>query len=282
MIDSDGNGYIDSIELMKNLKFFGFAGKNPQVKKEVKNVMDDCCSNNGKSLTLVEFVHFCDKLEEGKYTEKWKHYEKVHENMIGGGEILEEIWKNASKKSGQHGDSLPWNDFCEFFSQKLGVDISHNKNWQKVLEHFFNIESSNTIQIINKKYFRIFKNIFSSLFPSSPKEGTKFLDSICELYNQDFYFGYLSRDQSEMILKESEGKAFLVRISENVEALVFSSPHTDPEHQKIEHEHYRQDGGPLLLKYIEENFYSIGIVGASSKKKYFKQSLIVKIVQEIQ
>jgi len=89
--------------------------------------------------------------------------------------------------------------------------------------------------------------------------------------NKNFFFGYQERPDAERILCSSPIKAFLVRISKKQKRFVYSSLHMEPDkHKIIEHEHYVKDGGPILLKYTQENFYNKGFIVASSKATEFK------------
>jgi len=179
LMDSDDSGDIDRKELIKNLKFFGFTGKNPQVKKEVTQELEKS-SKNESTLTLFEFVRFCEKLEKDNYLEKWKHYEEVHDKIEAGSKILNRVWYDAKEK---YGKSIDWNCFCEFLLPTLGVDISHKKIW--CLKYFFYLSKTDQI---TEENFNLFNDLFKSLFPSSSKEGSKFLDSLCEFYEQEFFF----------------------------------------------------------------------------------------------
>jgi len=242
---------------MDSLQYFGFVGINPQVRKEVLALMNKC-SSNGKSLNLRDFVDFCDKLE----TNKWSHYDQVHQEMEHGGNFLDKIWLNSSGKS----DSLPWNTFLESFFKQLGVS-TQNQFTIDCLQYFFQVKK-NTDQITTRNC-KFFKSLFKSLFPSSRSEekGNKFLTSICELYKQEFFFGYQTRTEAEKILNNYKEEAFLVRISENQKRLVLSCMKMSETHKIIEHEHYGKDS--ILEEYIQE-LRKQGYFIAKSKNEYFK------------
>jgi len=206
-------------------------------------------------------------LKKDKLLEKWKLYEQVFGQMEVGGKILDDIWLNvASKVTAGKSDTLPWNTFLESFLTRLGVSITQNQKTLKCLRYFFQVKQDT--DLITENNFELFKNIFKSLFPSSPNEGkgNKFLTSICDLYEQEFFFGFQTRPEAEEILNKYKDEAFLVRISRKENRLILSCKKMSDPHKIIEHEHYGTDGA-ILVEYVQENLKKDGYFVVPSKNE---------------
>jgi len=184
---------------------------------------------------------------------------------------LDQLWVNVREKTGQN-DSILWYTFLDLFLEKLGVSDRHtqNKTTLHQLQYFFQVKRES--DPITKEIFELFKSLFSSLFPSSssPLEGNKFLKSICELYSQNFFFGFQSRDEATKILNRCKNGSFLIRISKNEKRLVLSCLIISPPHKFVEHEHYNfGKDRPILEEYVRDCLAGYEI--AQNKGEYFNK-----------
>jgi len=250
LFDKDMSGDIDTHELFANLKYLGLSAKNERVKMEIFELMMSCAKEKYR-LKLDEFIQFCEKAKLQK--EKWSTYEECEALVEETKPMIDNIWKNAPKNSD---NTAPWNTFLPIFWEGIGLssDSKREENSDKVncLMKLFQVKENNGC--VTQEIYETFSYIFGALFPSAPNmiTGGLFLNYIVELFQQEYFVGYLERDVLSKLIKSQQPDTFFLRISTNVKKFVVTTNNKEKilvskENEQIEREHYYKKG---IVDYI--------------------------------